>query len=118
MNVNYPTKRNEGIARRKMSEHEDMEGLKRKVYLWLKKQGFPEANYDKLPPNMKGILHRVVCTVGYITTYNQRAELWLKLSVPQAMRDRLVESIPPDEELRKIFSPLTPKESLDDLHKH
>ena len=103
---------------REMSKPENVEVIERKVYLWLKKRGFPEENYEKLLPNLKGILHSVVCTAGYITTHNQRAELWLKLSVPQAMRDRLVDSIPPDEELLKIFSSLTPAETLDDLYKH
>ena len=104
---------------RKMLKPENVEVIEREVYLWLKKRGFPEENYEKLSPNLKGILHSVVCTAGYVTTHNQRANLWSNLSVPQAMREGragLVDS-PPDEELRKIFSQLTPAESLPDTYK-
>ena len=105
----------------RMPKYKEGEGLERKVYLWLKKWGFPEENYEKLPPNLKDEIRNVVRTAGYITTYTQRANLWLNLTVPQSvcMRAggsidlaRLANSVPPDEELRKIFSPLTPAESL------
>ena len=109
----------------RMSKGENIEPNEQEVYRWLKKRrewGFTEENYENLSPSNKNMLHNVLRIPTYITDYEQRRNLFMNLSAPEAMRiislANLGDLIPPDEQLRKIFSRLTPAERLHDLYKY
>ena len=105
----------------RMSEHEGTENCEQEVRLWLEKKGIPYERYMNLSAFNKIVLRNQVCKPTRPTTHAQRRELYKKLFLP----DRIIagrKSIDPldfvpDEELKKVFSPLTPGEKLPYLYK-
>ena len=106
----------------KMSKHGAVEAFERQVRPWLEKRRIPQQRYENLQPFDKDVLHNLVCTPTHPTTYNQRRDLYQKLCLTEMIaRKGPVDGdylIPPDDELRKFFSPLTPAEKLLDLYKY
>ena len=104
----------------RMPKGENIEPNEQEVYRWLKKRrewGFTEENYENLSPFDKDILRNLVCTPTRLTSPGQRKDLYQKLCLRGMTAGRgLVDGdnlIPPDDELRKFFSP-----KLRDLYKY
>lgn len=102
-----------------MLRHKDDETLEREVSPWLEKKGIPYQRYRNLPTHDKVVLRNLVCIPTRPTTYSERQDLYKALCLPDGGRyihpDDLV---PPDEELREFFSPLSSSETLTDLYKY
>ena len=110
----------------RMSEHEDVEALEREACLWLSKREIPLRKYKNLPLSDKVLLCGQVCGRTHADVWQLR-DLYKKLLLfqkreteryPSAVNPITDEDLPPDEELQKFFSPLTPGERLPDLYKY
>ncbi|MFC2067223.1 hypothetical protein ACFLUO_09305 [Chloroflexota bacterium] len=105
----------------KLSRHEDAEKCEQEVRLWLEKRlekrGIPYERYKNLPEYNKVTLRNLVCIPTKPTTTLQRKDLYEKIIAGRELIDSLG-SVPDDEEVKKIFSPLTPSEKLYDWEKY
>ena len=106
----------------RMSKGENIEPNEQEVYRWLELRGIPQQYYENLSPSVKDIQRNLVCTPTRLTSPGQRKDLYQKLCLREMIAGRgPVDGdylIPPDDELRKFFSPLTPAERLHDLYKY
>ena len=98
-----------------MLRRKDDETLKREVGLWLKKNKISFRRYRNLSAYLKGVLRNLVCIPTRPTTAKERLNLWMELCSPA--RD-INGFVPSDEELRKIFTPVAPREKLPPLYRY
>jgi len=96
-----------------------METIDLYIRLWLRKYGIPEKIYRNLPPYYKGILHKLICPPGGLTSTRERRDLCPRLFSSTGIGGTARDSIVPfehmtDEEIEKVFLPVTP----DDLHEY
>ena len=108
-----------------MLEEEDVKAIEREVRLWFKRREFLPQGYMKLPLSDKVLLCGQVCGRTHADVWQLR-DLYKKLlffqkreteRYPSAVNLITDEDLPPDEELQKFFSPLTPSERLPYLYK-
>ncbi len=88
-----------------------METIDLYIRLWLQKHGVLEKIYRNLSSYYKGILHKLICPPAGLTSTRERLELYLRLFSSTDIGGR--KTIAPvehmtDEEIEKIFSPVTP----------
>ena len=101
-----------------MLKREDDKTKVSEVGLWLMKKGTPYQRYDNLSAYLKGVLRNLVCIPTRTTSPTQRKDLWKELCLPNIGRDLNPDDfVSPDEELQKLFSPLSAGERLPYLHK-
>ena len=96
-----------------MLRRENNETTEREVILWLEKNGSYQR-YQNLSAYLKGVLRNLVCIPTRPTSHEERRNLWIELC--STARD-INGFVPPDEELRKIFTPVAPRETLSYLEK-
>jgi len=100
-----------------MLRHKDDETLKREVSLWLERNGIPYRRYQNLSAYLKGVLRNLVCIPTRPTSHEERRNLYMELCLPDIpARDR-DDLVPPDEGLRKFFTPVAQSETLSYLEK-
>ena len=98
-----------------MLRRKDDEKPERGVSLWLERpeNRTPYERYSNLPPYYEVVLRNLVCIPTRPTTHSDRKELYKKLCLPVAGKDFDPDDfVPPDEVLRKRFSPVDPSEAL------
>ena len=106
-----------------MLRRRDDEPVERGISLWLKGNVILNVSlyerYKNLRSHNKAVLRNLVCIPTRPTTYSERQDLYKALCLPDGGRyihpDDLV---PPDEELREIFTPVPPSKTLSDWEKY
>ena len=102
-----------------MLRRKDDEKPERGVSLWLKRKKISFRRYRNLSAYLKSVLRNLVCIPTRTTSPTQRKDLWKELCLPDIGRYLNPDDfVPPDEELRKFFSPLSSSETLTDLYKY
>lgn len=95
-----------------MLRHRDNERPEQEVSLWLERNTLSEK-YKKLQRHNKVVLRNLVCIPTRTTSPSQRKDLWKELCLPNIGRDLNPDDfVPPDEELKKFFTPVAPSETL------
>ena len=97
-----------------MLRRENNETTEREVILWLEKNG-PYQRYQNLSAYLKGVLRNLVCIPTRPTSHEERRNLWIELC---STARHINGFVPPDEELRKIFTPVAPRETLPNLYRY
>ena len=101
-----------------MLRRRDDKTMVSEVGSWLMKKGIPYQRYDNLSAYLKDVLRNLVCIPTRTTTYRERKDLYKELCLPDIARDMNPDDfVPPDEEVKKFFSPLPPSERLPYLYK-
>jgi hypothetical protein len=101
-----------------LRRRDDDKTIVSEVGLWLMKKGIPYQRYDNLSPYLKDMLRNLVCIPTSPTSPLDRKELYEKLCLPDIARDIDPDDfMQPDEEIKKIFTPLTLSERLPYLYK-
>ena len=102
-----------------MLKRENDEAPAREVSLWLEKHGILER-YKNLRSHNKVVLRNLVCIPTRLTTHTERVNLYKELYLQDKDmpgRDKYLDNlVPPDEELKKLFTPVAPSESLPHLY--
>ena len=104
----------------KALENKDMTEQEQEIILWLERRGIPSQNYKNISTFNKNVLRNLVCTPTRTTTYAQREELYRKLCLSGSRAGKYSphsSELMTDEGRQRLFSPLTPGESLPDLYK-
>ncbi|MBA7489739.1 hypothetical protein ES702_00273 [subsurface metagenome] len=100
-----------------MLRRRDDEPVERGISLWLERNVILNVSlyerYKNLRSHNKAVLRNLVCIPTRPTSHEERRNLWIELC--STARDINV-FVPPDEELREIFTPVAPRETLPDLY--
>ena len=98
-----------------MLKRENDEAPAREVSLWLEKHGILER-YKNLRSHNKVVLRNLVCIPTRLTSHTERVNLYKELYLQDKDmpgRDKYLENLVPlDEELKKLFTPVAPSETL------
>ena len=108
----------------KISNHKEIEKLKRELHPWLKKKGISLRTFDNLLLSQKILLHGVAYTGTITPSDAQLRTLYQNLGLGERRTGKswqigpaAVESIEHDD-LKETFRPLLPSESLPYLYKY
>jgi hypothetical protein len=108
----------------KISNHKDIEKLRRELRSWLKKRRISLQIFDNLPLSQKFLLHGVAYTGDLRLSDAQLRTLYQNLVLGERrtwkgspIGPAVVESIE-YEELKEFFRPLSPSERLPELYKY
>jgi hypothetical protein len=109
------------VRRRKMENLDYTEAKTRwqEIRLFLGIRGIPLSEYDRLPPHLKTILHKCICTPTQVTTDRQRSELYTALTGNMVAGRGDIDTLTPFlvEERENFLRPITENEKQEYISK-